>query len=277
MTIMPRKKLRQVGHEACHELCMPLRARCSPAPFITHAELPTACAQDAARCLDALHITSAMGSHGHHSVAQSRFNLKMIPCRGPGTAAGNRSERGVKLRKLSQHGSLGCARRWGSSIRQIPTTTADPRRSLQVHLTAEHETSEIVSPLAARFAQCSPTNPGHRPPSDNFPIYLEAQITTPSYHALSKPRWRFAALQIPLESSAAAALKLTSSQILSSTHANAAKNVFPSPWCKLPVRTPRRRVDSLEANRHQHDLPQMPSLKLQSGQWYLLAFGLADS
>lgn len=134
------------------------------------------------------------------------------------------------------------------------TTTADPRRSLQVQLIAEHETSEIVSPLARLQNAPQPTRVTDRRLT-TYQSILEAQSTNPSYHALSKPRWRFATLQMPLESSAAA-LKLTSSQILSNTHANAAKNVLPSPRCELPVRTPRRRFDSLEAYRHQHELPQ---------------------
>lgn len=36
----------------------------------------------------ACYVTSALGSHRHHSVAQSRFNPKTIPCRGAGAAAG---------------------------------------------------------------------------------------------------------------------------------------------------------------------------------------------
>lgn len=60
----------------------------------------------------------------------------------------------------------------------------------------------------------------------------------PSHHTISKPRWRFEALQLPVDSSAAAS-KLTSSQLLSSTHEGAAKIVSFLTWVrKQPVRTP---------------------------------------
>lgn len=135
-------------------------------------------------------------------------------------------------------------------------TTAGPRPSLRGRPTAELETSGIVSPLAA-LLKSSPASPGHRPPSDIYPSIWRLNPQCRLYHTLSKPRWRREALQLPLVSSAAAP-KLTSSQLLSSTRRGGAKIV--SFFTSHSTACAHARAEST-AYRHQHDLPQMPSLK----------------
>lgn len=89
--------------------------------------------------------------------------------------------------KLGQHGSLGCARRWGSCIRQMPPLPALVDHSKSIHPTAELETSEIVSPAAA-VHKCSPAGRTTDSRLTTTPSYQETQSSMPSYHTMCKPR-----------------------------------------------------------------------------------------
>lgn len=125
--------------------------------------------------------------------------------------------------------------------------------------------NERLSFTTCRPAQILPRQPGHRPPSDIYPSIWRLNPQCRLYHTLSKPRWPREALQLPLVSSAAAP-KLTSSQLLSSTRRSEAKIV--SFFNSQSIACAHAHAEST-AYRHQHDLPQMPSLK--PSQWAVIS------
>lgn len=172
----------------------------------------------------------------------------------------------AQFSKLSQARPAWLARLCAPVGELHPTdaTTAGPRPSFRVRPTAELETSDLVSPLAA-LLKSSPASPA----TDRRLTFTHLfGDSIPNAVSITRCLSRGGAVRLfncPLVSSAAAP-KLTSSQLLSSTRRSEAKIV--SFFNSQSIACAHAHAEST-AYRHQHDLPQMPSLK--PSQWAVIS------